>query len=96
MINYVTRLAAILRRDESGQTAFLMLLAFPVAFILLALPLDAGLWFLDHRLAQNQVDAAALAAVQDLPSADANQATATVEDWLTKNGADPSTDLSCL
>jgi len=93
--NYLTRQLSILRRDESGQTAFLMLLAMPMVFLFYALAIDSGIWFLDHRTAQNQADAAALAAIQDLPAADTTEATATVEKWLTKNGSGPG-DLECL
>ena len=56
-----------LRRQENGQMAILMVMVLPVIFLILALPLDAGIWLLDHRIAQNQADAAALAAVQHLP-----------------------------
>ncbi len=63
-------------RQENGQMAFLLVMILPVIFLLLALPLDAGLWFLDHRMAQNQADAAALAAVQHLPADDTTLATA--------------------
>ena len=70
-------------RQEDGQMAFLLVLVLPVVFLFFALPLDAGIWYLDHRLAQNQVDAAALAAVIALPA----NPNATVDTWLTKNGA---------
>ena len=76
-------------RQEDGQMAFLLVLVLPVVFLFFALPLDAGIWYLDHRLAQNQVDAAALAAVIALPA----NPNATVDTWLTKNGADPEEDL---
>ena len=90
-----TRQAGTLRPDERGQMAFLMVLTLPVLAIFMALVVDVGAWFLDHRVAQNQVDAAALAAVQDLPAANTTQATATVDKWLTKNGSGPE-DISCL
>ena len=90
-----TRQAGTLRPDERGQMAFLMVLTLPVLSIFMALVVDVGVWFLDHRVAQNQVDAAALAAVQDLPAANTTQATATVDNWLTKNGSGPE-DISCL
>ena len=82
-------------RDESGQMAFLMILTLPVLFIFLSLSVDVGAWFLDHRTAQNQADAAVLAAVQFLPDADTNEATAAVYTWLEKNGSGPD-DLACL
>ncbi len=43
-----------LRRQEDGQMAILLVMVLPVVFLLFALPLDAGVWYLDHRLAQNQ------------------------------------------
>ena len=58
--------------------AIAMILSLIGVLTLFALALDAGLWFFDHRTAQNQADAAALAAAQYLPSADTSQATANV------------------
>ena len=84
-----------LRRQENGQMAILLVMVLPVVFLLFALPLDAGIWFLDHRIAQNQADAAALAAVQYLPATDTTLATAVANTWLVKNGSGP-TELACL
>ena len=84
-----------LLRHENGQMAILMVMVLPVIFLILALPLDAGIWFLDHRMAQNQADAAALAAAQYLPAADTTLATAAVNTWLVKNGSGPA-ELDCL
>ena len=97
MSEHLIRRLAILRRDESGQTAFIMLLALPVIFVFFGLAADAGIWFFDHRLAQNQADAAALAAINFLPAPfeELGQATAAVDQWLTKNGSGPE-DRSCL
>ena len=64
--------------DESGAMAFLMLLTMPVIFIFFALALDAGVWYFDHRIAQNQADAAALAAVQHLPASSTTEASTAV------------------
>ena len=89
------RRLSFLHRDEGGQTAFLMLLTLPVIFIFFGVSVDGGIWFFDHRAAQNQADAAALAAVPYLPAADTTEATAMVNLWLTKNNAAPE-DLSCL
>jgi hypothetical protein len=50
-----------LQSDERGQTGILFLLTLMMTFGFMSIALDAGLWYLDHRLAQNQVDAAALA-----------------------------------
>lgn len=90
--------AAALRRDEDGQMAILVVLVLPVVFLLFALALDAGVWFFDHRLAQNQADAAALAAAQYLPaklgSEEYIKAEAAVGTWVTKNGSNTG-ELSC-
>ena len=92
---HLTPLVATLHRDEGGQTAIAALLTTLVVFILFALGLDAGLWFLDHRTAQNQADAATLAAVQHLPNADTSQATTAANAWLTRNGSGPG-QRTCL
>ena len=85
-----------LRRQENGQIAILLVMIFPVLFLLLALPLDSGIWLLDHSIAQKQVDAAALAAAQHLPDANPNwgsPASKAVRKWLEKNGSSQK-DLS--
>ena len=81
------RLIAKAHRDERGQMAILFILTLLVVFIFFALAFDAGLWYFDHRTAQNQSEAAALAAVQELPDTDTTDATDAVNQWLTKNGA---------
>ena len=53
-------------------------------FAMAALALDAGVWYADHRLAQYQVDAAALAAVQAM--ADGTPVPTTVATYLEMNG----------
>jgi len=83
-------LVAKAHRDRRGQMAILFVLTLLVVFIFFALAFDAGLWYFDHRTAQNQSEAAALAAVQELP-ADADglgPATDAAKQWLTKNGFD--------
>ena len=84
-----------LRRQENGQIAILMVMVLPVVFLLMALPLDAGIWYWDHQIAQTQADAAALAAVNYLPAADTTPATAAANTWLVKNGSGP-TERACL
>ena len=84
-----------LHRQEKGQVAIIMVMILPVVFLLFALPLDAGIWYLDHSIAQNQADAAALAAVQYLPAADTTLATAAADTWLVKNGSGPA-ERACL
>lgn len=67
--------------------AFFMLLMISVVTLFFAMSLDAGVWYADHRTAQNQAEEAALAAVQELPAADTSAAVAAGNSWLTKNGA---------
>lgn len=73
-------------RDERGQMAILFVLTLLVVFVFFALAFDAGLWYFDHRTAQNQSEAAALAAVQELPDTDTGDATDAAKQWVTKNG----------
>jgi len=71
-------------RSESGQA-----LVVTVVFMLclvggVALTLDVGSWYREHRQAQTTADAAALAAAQFLP--DTDTATSTARDYADKNG----------
>jgi Flp pilus assembly protein TadG len=91
--------AAKAHKEEQGQIAFLMVLSIIIVFAMAGLSLDAGLWYFDHRTAQNQADAAALAGVLELPAsgtqtdADARAAAlAQVNLFLQKNGTDPATE----
>jgi Flp pilus assembly protein TadG len=59
-----------LRSDERGQTGILFILTLVMTFGFMAMALDAGLWYLDHRLAQNQVDMAAHAGALYLKNVD--------------------------
>ena len=52
---------------ERGQMAWAFILMLLFVFMIFAVSLDAGLWFFDHRTAQNQAETGALAAVQELP-----------------------------
>jgi hypothetical protein len=79
-------LIRLMHRDERGQMAIAMLLSFLIVFLIFALALDAGLWYFDHRTAQNQVDAAALAGAQELPTSTTNAKDRAL-DWLQHNGA---------
>jgi Putative Flp pilus-assembly TadE/G-like len=69
---------------ERGQMAFSMILTLGVLFLFFALAFDAGLWYFDHRAAQNEADAAALAGALALP--DTAAAAATAQTWMTRNG----------
>jgi hypothetical protein len=75
-----------LHRDEDGQMAITMLLTLLAIVAVMALSLDVGAWYFDHRLAQNQADASALAGL--LALADGEDPVAAVDDFLLKNGAD--------
>ena len=98
MSNHPNSQLACLRLAERGQMGILMVMVLPIIFLFFALAMDAGLWFLDHRIAQNQVDAAVLAAAQHLPAADAGHGsppTKAVYKWLQKNGSAPGQLKSC-
>lgn len=70
--------------------AITMVLALPVVFTFFALAFDAGIWYFDHRTAQNESDSAALAAAVALPASDTGAARTALQMSLTKNG------LSCV
>lgn len=61
MLMHLRRLVNRLPRRQRGQSAMMFMLTLLGAFSFMAMALDAGLWAMDHRRAQNQVDAAALA-----------------------------------
>jgi hypothetical protein len=75
--------------------AFTMLLAVFVVFVITALSFDTGLWYFDHRDAQSDSEAAALAAAGTLPSTDTTAALAQANKYLTANGAPAATAGSC-
>ena len=81
------------RKSESGQVVAFVVGILLVLFGFVALSLDVGFWFLDRRLAQNQADAASLAAVQELPSADMTVAEDVALDYLARN--DVQLDTIC-
>ena len=83
-----------MHRDETGHMAITFVLTTLFVFLLFALTFDAGVWFFDHRTAQNQAEAAALAAVQHLPFA-TTAAAAAAAAAVVANGTD-SGDRSCL
>jgi hypothetical protein len=71
-------------RSESGQ-ALVVTVVFMVCLLGgVALTLDVGSWYREHRQAQTTADAAALAAAQMLPNTD--NAKATAQDYASKNG----------
>jgi Flp pilus assembly protein TadG len=74
-------------RNESGQALVVFVL---FAFLLLgavALSLDVGSWFREHRQAQTTADAAVLSAAQLLPAVDTTSAEAAARDYAVKNGS---------
>ncbi len=83
-------------KRESGQTLVLFVLMLAVLLGFVALAIDVGLAFEERRSAQNAVDAAALAAAQDLynglPPA---LATLTANDYLARHGyQEPGDDVT--
>lgn len=62
-------LLGAMRGGSRGQMAFGMILTILVVFIFFALAFDMGLWYFDHRSAQNEAEAASLAAAIHLPDA---------------------------
>lgn len=72
--------------DRRGQSALMFLLLVLAFFMLFALALDAGFWYFDHRWAQNQAEAAALAGAYRLPNQDTTAARQAIADWLRRNG----------
>ena len=87
MLKRVSISSAELHRDQRGQMAWLMLLTLLVVFAFFALALDSGLWYLDHRNAQNQSEAAALAGALTLPATTTTAARDAALDWLQRNQA---------
>jgi hypothetical protein len=53
-------------RGEDGQVTAWFVAVLILLFAIMALSIDVGFWFVDRRHAQNQVDAAVLAGVQEL------------------------------
>jgi hypothetical protein len=71
-------------RSESGQ-ALVVTVVFMLCLLgAVAMTLDVGSWYREHRQAQTTADAAALAAAQFLPNSDT--ATTTAQDYADKNG----------
>src|SRR5439155_15771269 len=73
-------------RAESGQALVVSVLFMVVLIGGVALTLDVGSWFREHRQAQTTADAAALSAAQMLPAADTTTAKSTAQTIADKNG----------
>jgi hypothetical protein len=78
-------------KGEGGQALILVVLLLPVFFAFLLVAVDGAKLYVDKRDAQNDADAAALAATQDFPPNGT-----TIRNYLTSNGysADPG-DNTC-
>jgi hypothetical protein len=81
-------------QEERGQATAWFVAVSILLFAIMAFSVDVGFWFVDRRHAQNQVDAAVLAGVLELPapapadgatSPDVQAAAAVAHDWLNRN-----------
>ncbi len=70
---------------EGGQMLVLFVLALGVLMGFVAMTVDVGMIFVERRSLQNAADAAALAAVQELPESP-SEAVAAAEEWAEMNG----------
>jgi len=82
-----------LSQDERGQLAFGFMLLTIVIFMFFALAVDTGIWALDHRTAQNQVDSAALAGALELTNL--GDARTEAEFALSRNDIGNPADFGC-
>jgi len=82
-------------REDRAQFALPMLIGILLIFVIGALSLDVGLWYFAHRDAQNDADAAALAAALELPADDTTIAQGKADAILAANGAETTRDGSC-
>jgi hypothetical protein len=73
-------------RSESGQALVVTVVFMFVLLGGVALTLDVGSWYREHRQAQTTADAAALAAAQALPAADTTTAKTWAKDYADNNG----------
>jgi len=72
-------------RRESGQMLVLFVLALGVLMGMVAMSVDVGMILHERRSLQNAADAAALAAVQELPES-SSAAVAAAQEWAANNG----------
>lgn len=86
-LNYLLEL----HRDQRGQMAIAVMLILVLVIMFALFAFTAGVWYLDHRLAQNQAEMAAHAAALHLPATD----TAAADAWLIYNGSIATSDQSC-
>ena len=69
--------------------AITFVLSLMAIFAFFALSFDAGIWYFDHRWAQTQAEASALAGASYLPATNTFQADGAVGQWLGYNRAQP-------
>lgn len=73
-------------RSEHGQVLLMFVMLMPVLLGMVAMAVDIGGYASDRSTLQHSADAIALAAVQELPDADAAQSVA--DQWALKNNID--------
>jgi hypothetical protein len=76
------------RLDNKGNAAIILCIAIVVLLGFTAYVIDIGLLYAERTKLSNAVDAAALAAVLELP-ASSSKAEAVAKEYLTKNGVSP-------
>ena len=79
-------------RCQRGQVVVVAVGVMALGLGAIMISVDAGWWLRDKRDAQNDADAIALAAVQELP--DTVAAELRGEDWAVANSVDPSTEMA--
>jgi hypothetical protein len=78
-------------RGQRGQVLVMAVGVLIMSLGAIMISVDVAWWLRDKRDAQNDTDAIALAAVQDLP--DRLAAELSGDDWAVANGVDPFTDM---
>lgn len=78
-------------RCQRGQVIVVAVGVMALGLGAIMISVDAGWWLRDKRDAQNDADAIALAAAQELP--DTVAAELSGEDWAVANGVDPATEM---
>jgi hypothetical protein len=73
-------------REDTGQSAVMMTIMLGLVFMLFSVTFDVGMWFFDHREAQNQADTAVLAGSAYLINSP-GQVQSVVDSWLARNGS---------
>lgn len=87
MLRFIKTIIGRLHSQQRGQILIMAVAFMVVGLGAIVISVDAGFWLRDRRDAQNDADAAALAAAQELP--DTAAATDAVYDWAAANGVAP-------